>query len=99
MTSSIDRPVSQSSLREKLRFYYEAEHPRAYRFRYSLLAFDITTVLFIVISSFFERNLTLEIVDVLFGAVILFDFSARLYISRTYTIRLPGPMRSQFYRS
>ena len=90
MTSSIDRPVSQSSLREKLRFYYEAEHPRAYRFRYSLLAFDITTVLFIVISSFFERNLTLEIVDVLFGAVILFDFSARLYINRWQDLHHPA---------
>jgi voltage-gated potassium channel len=70
-------------LKDRLRFYYEAEHPRAYRFRYALLAFDILTVLFIVVSSFFERTLALEVLDVLFGLVIFSDFSARLYISRS----------------
>ena len=82
MTSSSERPVSQPTLKEKLRFYYEAEHPRAHLFRYGLLAFDITTVLFIVISSFFERTFLLEVVDLLFGMVILADFAARFYISR-----------------
>jgi voltage-gated potassium channel len=79
MTTSEQQPT----LKDKLRFYYEAEHPRAYRFRYALLAFDSLTVLFIVVSSFFERTLTLEMLDVLFGLVILADFAARLYISRS----------------
>jgi voltage-gated potassium channel len=69
-------------LQARLRFLYEAEHPAAYRFRYALLAFDATTVLFIVASSFAERTLLLEAIDVLFGLGILADFSARLFISR-----------------
>jgi hypothetical protein len=36
MTTSSERPVSQPTLKEKLRFYYEAEHPRAHLFRYGL---------------------------------------------------------------
>lgn len=75
-------PAGQLTLKEKLRFYYEVEHPRAYRFRYALLAFDSVTLLFIVVSSFFERTMPVEVIDVLFGVIILADFLARLYISR-----------------
>jgi len=78
-----DRTVKPPSLKAQIRFYYEAEHPSAYRFRYALLAFDIATVLFIVVSSFLERGPLLEVADVAFGIVILADFSARLYISRS----------------
>lgn len=79
-------PVETSGkppLKDQIRFYYEAEHPRAYRFRYALLAFDIATVVFIVISSFVERTPALEIIDAVLGILILADFSARLYISRS----------------
>lgn len=71
------------ALKESLRFYYETEHPSAVRFRYGLLAFDVATVAFIVISSFFQRTLLLEVMDVLLGILILVDFAARLFISRT----------------
>jgi hypothetical protein len=83
MTRSVEAQRDERSLKEKLRYYYEADAARAHRFRYALLAFDIVTVLFIVVSSFFERTLTLEVLDVLFGIFILADFSARLFISRT----------------
>jgi voltage-gated potassium channel len=75
-----ERPLK--SLERGLRFYYEAEHPTAYRFRYGLLAFDLATVLFIIVSSFLERTAMIEAIDVLFGLVILADFLARLLISR-----------------
>lgn len=71
------------TLRRKLRFWYEADHPAAHRFRYSLLAFDVATILFIVLSSFTERTRLIEILDTLFGIIILADFSARLLISTT----------------
>jgi voltage-gated potassium channel len=67
--------------KEQIRFYYESEHPRAHRFRYALLAFDIATVLFIVGSSFIERSPALKAIDVVLGLLILADFSARLFIS------------------
>jgi voltage-gated potassium channel len=38
-------------LQERISELYEADTPRAHRFRYGLLAFDITTVLFIVATS------------------------------------------------
>jgi len=82
MDHSINVPVDQPSLKDKLRFYYEADQPRAYGFRYALLAFDCATVLFIVFSSFLERTLALEVIDVVFGIFILADFLARFYISR-----------------
>jgi voltage-gated potassium channel len=68
---------------DMLRFYYEADDTRAHRFRYALLAFDMTTVVFIVVSSFMPRNSIVEVLDVAFGIVILADFLARLYISRS----------------
>ena len=91
MKSSMGTTAGKPSLKDTLRFYYEAEHTRAYRFRYALLAFDIVTVLFIVVSSFFARTPTLEVLDVLFGIVILTDFSVRLYISRNRSQDLRHP--------
>ena len=75
-------PATQA-LQERVRFLYEAEHPTAHRFRYGLLVFDVATILFIVASSFIERAPLLEAMDVIFGLVILTDFAARLFISRT----------------
>ena len=82
MDDAIKMPSARRSLKERLLFYYEADDPRAYRFRYGLLAFDCATVLFIVFSSFLQRSFALEVIDVAFGIIVLTDFSARLYISR-----------------
>lgn len=73
----------KASIKQRVRLLYESESAFAHRFRYALLAFDLTTVLLIVVSSFFQRTLILEALDILFGLVILADFSARLYISRS----------------
>lgn len=67
--------------RERLKDLYEGRTAPAYRFRYGLLVFDIVTLLFIVATSFVERNLAIEIADVVFGLLILADFSARLFVS------------------
>ena len=70
-----------TSLREQLRLLYFGRSLTAHRFRLALLVFDIVTILFIVGTSFIDRPSWLEWVDLLFGAVILIDFCARLYIS------------------
>ncbi|MCB5175570.1 MULTISPECIES: ion transporter [Microvirga] len=67
---------------EKLRALYEGDTPEAHRFRYGLLVFDLTTILFIVVSSFLPRTIVLEVVDVVIGLIVLADFSARIAISR-----------------
>lgn len=76
-----DLPALQST-RDLLSQLYEGESPEAHRFRYGLVAFDVVTLLFIIATSFVARNELIEKLDVLFGAVMLADFSARLFISR-----------------
>jgi voltage-gated potassium channel len=69
------------ALQRRLRELYNGTKPTAIRFRYALLAFDLATVLFIVLTSFLPRQGLVEVLDVVFGLVILADFCARLYIS------------------
>lgn len=65
-----------------LRGLYEGDTPAAYRFRYALLGFDLFTVSFIILSSFFPRTAVVDAMDIAFGLAILADFSARMSISR-----------------
>jgi voltage-gated potassium channel len=67
---------------QKLRALYEGDTPEAHRFRYGLVLFDLSTILFIVVSSFLPRLRVLEWIDVIIGLFILADFSSRLAISR-----------------
>ena len=69
-------------LKGRLRQLYESETPVGVRFRYALLLLDIVTVLFIIVTSFVPRTKAIESLDVVFGVLILADFSARLIISR-----------------
>lgn len=69
-------------LKDWIRQFYEAETPNGVRFRYGLLVLDIFTVLFIVVTSFIPRSKVIESLDVVFGILILADFSSRLIISR-----------------
>jgi voltage-gated potassium channel len=71
-----------TTLQHSIRSLYEGATPAGVRFRYALLAFDIVTVLFIVATSFLHSSEILEALDVVFGVVILADFSARLLASR-----------------
>lgn len=73
---------SRWKLVERLRFLYEGDAPKAHRFRYGLLLFDVTTILFIVITSFLPRYGFEERVDVVIGLAVLADFLARILISR-----------------
>jgi voltage-gated potassium channel len=68
---------------DRLRSLYEGDTAEAHRFRYTLLVFDIATVLFIVVTSFLPRSHAFEWIDVVIGLVVLADFIARLAVSRT----------------
>lgn len=65
---------------ELFREFYNGHSRRAHRFRYALLIFDLVTVAFVIVTSFFEHTPAVEIADALFGAVILTDFVIRLAI-------------------
>src|SRR5712671_1203612 len=69
-------------LKGKIRQLYEGETLGEVRFRYALLVLDIVTVMFIIATSFLPRSKAIESLDIMFGVLILADFSARLIISR-----------------
>ncbi|QRM28731.1 ion transporter [Microvirga sp. VF16] len=68
---------------DKLRLLYEGDTQEAHQFRYALLVFDVTTILFIVVTSFLPRSPAFEWMDMIIGLTVLADFLARLAISRT----------------
>jgi voltage-gated potassium channel len=70
---------------------YLGETRRAHRFRYGLLIFDLVTVAFLIISSFFPHPLPVELVDALIGLGIVADFAARLWISRNRMAEIVNP--------
>ncbi|MDB5572105.1 MAG: ion transporter [Hyphomicrobiales bacterium] len=61
---------------------YEGDTQRGRRFRYGLLAFDIATVVFIIGTSFIQRNLVIEALDFVIGFAVLADFLSRMIISQ-----------------
>src|SRR5262245_4557566 len=72
----------RKALRKRLSYYYLSETPTGHRFRCALVAFDVVTILFIVVTSFLPKTSVTEWLDLIFGVAILADFSARLLISR-----------------
>ena len=73
--------VATPAFRERLRLLYHGRSQAAHRFRFALVAFDIITILFIVVTSFTAREPWVEYLDLIFGVVILADFCARIYVS------------------
>lgn len=75
-----------------LRELYEGGTDRAHRFRYWLLAFDLSAIMFVIASSFSGRGPVVEGIDMALGAVMLADFAARLTIAprRVKFMSLPG---------
>ena len=69
-----------AQLTERLRELYEGDTDRAHRFRYGLLAIDLATLLFIILSSFMPRQPVVEGADVVIGVAVAADFLSRLTI-------------------
>lgn len=65
-----------------LRNLYYGPSRTSVRFRYGLLAVDVTMIVFVVISSFFHGHVVVEALDPAFGVLILADFTVRVLISR-----------------
>lgn len=67
---------------QSIRALYEGDTQDAHRFRWLLLAFDLGTILFIIVTSFLPRNAAFEVIDAILGLVILAELAARLIVSR-----------------
>lgn len=74
--------MARRGMRAVLSTLYEGSTDTAIAFRYALLAFDLGTILFVIVTSFVPRAAWIEAADAAIGLVILADFSARLAISR-----------------
>ena len=70
-----------TGLKARLSELYDGDTPAAHRFRYGLLAFDLVTIAFVVLSSFLHWTGT-EYADAVIGLFLLADFAARLWINR-----------------
>jgi len=75
-----------------LRELYWGDSRRAIVFRYALLAFDLVTITYLVVSSFFHGHPLLAVIDVALGLVILADFSSRMWISEPPLRELLDPV-------
>jgi voltage-gated potassium channel len=82
----------RDGLRARLRELYHGWSPRAVRYRYGLLVFDLVTIGFVITSSFFPGSPVVEALDVVFGLLILADFAARLLASRSPLGEIVHPM-------
>ncbi len=67
---------------ETLRELHDGRSSRAYRYNTALLLFDVAVLVFIVATSFIERNRWIEAVDVVLGLIIAAELGARLLASR-----------------
>ena len=67
---------------EKIRSLYEDDTVAAHRFRYGVLVFDIATILFVIGTSFYDHTVIIEIIDAVFGVLILTDFFIRFWIEK-----------------
>lgn len=67
---------------KRIKFLYEGKSERSHRFRYGLLGFDVVTIIFVIATSFFPGIQAVEVIDFVFGALILLDFIARIAITK-----------------
>lgn len=83
--------MTNGSIATLLKELYEGDSQLSRRFSYGTLLFDIATVLYIIVTTFFERSAAIEFIDVLIGVVLLTEFSARLWISGSKLKELSHP--------
>src|SRR5215208_6434455 len=57
-----------------------------------LFVFDISAILYVIVSSFLPENETMQWINRLFGVVVLADLAARIFISRRPTRQLIRPL-------
>ncbi len=79
--SATKEKPAEKPVRERLRLLYHGHSIAAHRFRYGLLGLDIVIVAFIVATSFVPGSGWVEVLDVMFGLIILIEFCARLWVS------------------
>jgi voltage-gated potassium channel len=65
------------SLKTLCQNLYHGDSQQALRFRFALLIFDLATILFFIVSSMFEPNVIIYIIDYVIAFIMMLDFFAR----------------------
>lgn len=71
---------ASSTLRDTLSALYHGDTPRARRFRYALVAFDIATIGLFLVSSVAREEWWMQPLDLVFAVILGTDFLARLWV-------------------
>ncbi|GAB6051659.1 potassium channel family protein [Magnetospira thiophila] len=69
------------NIRSQLIELYHGASPKGRRFRYGLLAFDVLTVTFFILSSMVSHERWVIVADYAIGAVLLLDYVAQMWIA------------------
>jgi voltage-gated potassium channel len=72
-----------TELKAALDKLYNGSSRRSVRFHYALLVFDIVTIGFFLVASFVQTPTWFLVLDFVIAAVLIADFSARLWIERS----------------
>lgn len=72
-------------LRVGLYKLYHGQGVEAVRFAYGMLAFDLISIVYFLISSFYDRSKWFLYIDIVIGLIVLIDFLARFWLSRRKT--------------
>ncbi len=70
-------------MKEKLAHLYFGDDHAAHRFRMTLLAVDLLTIIFFIVSSLLERGPMTRIVDYVIALILALEFGARFAIARS----------------
>jgi voltage-gated potassium channel len=71
---------SESDLHRTVRLLYTGRSRLAVRFRYAVIAFDIATIFYFIITAGMTPTPAMKVVNTVIGLLIALDFSARLWI-------------------
>ena len=70
-------------LHKNIDHLYNGNSKHARYFRWGLLAFDVITILYFVLASFFHHVDDIHVIEEAIGSLFLLEFAARTYISKT----------------
>jgi len=103
MTGDVVEKPTPATLRSVLRDLYFGSDRRAIRFQLAILAFDMVTVTFFVVTTFMPVEGWILVADLVIAVCLILEFAARLCISprplQTCDSRLPLWISSSSPRS
>ena len=73
--------MAETKLKEAIRLLYTGRSRRAELFRYALIAFDVFTIAFFIVTIPMTPSANIFLIDIVVGLLIFGDFMARLWIA------------------